>query len=245
MQRFCPICDVEFTYSKKRRYQLGFIKLSNPVAHVWYLKGRPSYLSILVNFNRRQTESLIYCTESILNSIFPAPFSPTTYQPYFYTLSIGYRDLKALKRALFSTLLHQPAYQSKASIKRFALQLMYFNFFPIKENLKTYENKKIYQSKKISLKDIDINWESVYSLEKKPFILFRLKFFLTASNSWKLDAKRSLRLKTYNRQSDKLRKDHKKNLQVTMPKILLILITQYLNIFVGRIPLLVHTSYTI
>ena len=168
LQQFCPNCDVEFTYSTKRRYQLGFIKLFNPAAHVWYLKGRPSYLSVLVNFNRRQTESLIYCTESILNSIFPAPFSPTTYQPFFYTLSIGYRDLKTLKRALFSKLLRQPPYQSRVSIESFTLQLMHFNFFPIKENLETYESKKIYQSKKNFLKDIDINWESVYSLEKKP-----------------------------------------------------------------------------
>ena len=210
LQKFCPNCDVEFTYSKKRRYQLGFIKLFNPVAHVWYLKGRPSYLSILVNFNRKQTESLIYCTESILNSIFPAPFSPTIYQPYFYTLSIGYRDLKTLKRALFSKLLRQPTYKSKVSVELFTLQLMHFNFFSIKENLEAYESKKIYHSKKNFLKDIDISWESVYSLEKKPFILFRLKFFLTSANSWKLAAKRSLCLKTQNRKSDNLKKDYKK-----------------------------------
>ena len=226
LQKFCPNCDVEFTYSKKRRYQLGFIKLFNPVAHVWYLKGRPSYLSILVNFNRKQTESLIYCTESILNSIFPAIFSPTTYQPYFYTLSAKYRDLKTLKKTLFSTLLHQPTYRPKVSIELFTPQLMHFNFSPLKGDLETYDgkkiyqskrnflkdidSKKIYQSKRNFLKDIDINWESVYSLEKKPFILFRLKSFLTASNAWKLDAKHALCLKTHNRQSNKLEKDNNK-----------------------------------
>ena len=210
LQKFCPICDVEFTYSKKRRYQLGFIKLFNPVAHVWYLKGRPSYLSILVNFNRRLTESLIYCTESILNNIFPTLFSPRTYQPYFYSLSLKYRNLKALKRNLFPPFPHQTDYLPKISIELFTLQLIHFNFFPVQGNLETYDSKEAYQSRRNSLKDVGINWESIYNLEKKPFILFQLKFFLTSANSWKLAARRSLCLKTHNRPPNKLRKDNNK-----------------------------------
>ena len=194
---------MEFTYSKKRRYQLGFIKLSNPAAHVWYLKGRPSYLSILVNFNRRQAESLIYCTESILNSIFPTPFSPKTYQSYSYNLSVKYRNLKDLKRTLFLKVFRQSPYLPKVLIEPFTLQLMHFNFFPIKSYLETHESKKIYQSKRNLLKDINIDWESIYNLEKKPFILFRLKIFLTSSNYWKLVTKRSLGPKTYRKQSNK------------------------------------------
>nr|YP_009472465.1 RNA polymerase b-subunit [Bryopsis sp. HV04063]ARO74074.1 RNA polymerase b-subunit [Bryopsis sp. HV04063] len=57
-------CEVEYTTSKIRRYRLGYIQLVSPVVHIWYLKGRPSYISILLNFSRKKTESLIYCTET-------------------------------------------------------------------------------------------------------------------------------------------------------------------------------------
>lgn len=62
---FCPICDVEFTASRVRRYRLGYIKLSSPVSHIWYLKGRPSFLSILLNRKRKHLEQFIYCIENI------------------------------------------------------------------------------------------------------------------------------------------------------------------------------------
>nr|YP_009330340.1 DNA-directed RNA polymerase [Lambia antarctica]ANN39049.1 DNA-directed RNA polymerase [Lambia antarctica] len=62
-KKFCLDCEVEYTTSKKRRYRLGYIQLISPIAHIWYLKGRPSYLSILLNFSRKKTESLVYCTE--------------------------------------------------------------------------------------------------------------------------------------------------------------------------------------
>nr|WVD56091.1 beta' subunit of RNA polymerase [Tetradesmus arenicola] len=62
---FCPNCDVEYTWSIIRRYQLGYIKLNAPVTHLWYFKSNPSYLSILFDMKRRHLESIIYCTEAI------------------------------------------------------------------------------------------------------------------------------------------------------------------------------------
>jgi len=62
---FCPDCDVEYTWSVIRRYQLGYIQLISPVSHLWYLKVHPSYLSILLDFPKSFLESVIYCTESI------------------------------------------------------------------------------------------------------------------------------------------------------------------------------------
>lgn len=62
---FCPNCDVEYTWSIIRRYQLGYIKFNAPVTHLWYLKTNPSYLSILFDMKRKHLESIIYCTESI------------------------------------------------------------------------------------------------------------------------------------------------------------------------------------
>nr|WVD56160.1 beta' subunit of RNA polymerase [Tetradesmus sp. JML-2023b] len=62
---FCANCDVEYTWSIIRRYQLGYIKLNAPVTHLWYFKTNPSYLSILFDMKRKHLESIIYCTETI------------------------------------------------------------------------------------------------------------------------------------------------------------------------------------
>ena len=64
-RKFCNKCDVEYTWSVIRRYQLGYIQLVSPVTHVWYLKGSPSYLSILLDMKKRHLEYVTYCTESI------------------------------------------------------------------------------------------------------------------------------------------------------------------------------------
>nr|YP_009238065.1 beta subunit of RNA polymerase [Neochloris aquatica]AMO00874.1 beta subunit of RNA polymerase [Neochloris aquatica] len=64
-KNFCPNCDVEYTWSVIRRYQLGYIQLVSPVSHVWYLKANPSYLSLLLDFKKSFLESIIYCTASI------------------------------------------------------------------------------------------------------------------------------------------------------------------------------------
>ena len=62
-QQFCPDCNVEFTSARVRRYRLGYIQLISPVTHVWYLKGRPSYISILLGMRRKEVEAITYCTE--------------------------------------------------------------------------------------------------------------------------------------------------------------------------------------
>lgn len=62
---FCANCDVEYTWSIIRRYQLGYIKLNAPVTHLWYLKTNPSYLSIFFDMKRKDLESVVYCTDSL------------------------------------------------------------------------------------------------------------------------------------------------------------------------------------
>jgi len=65
LRKFCPDCDVEYTWSVIRRYQLGYIKLISPVTHVWFLKGTPSYLSILLDIKKRYLQSITYCSETL------------------------------------------------------------------------------------------------------------------------------------------------------------------------------------
>ena len=59
--RFCQQCGVEFGNSRIRRYQMGYIKLACPVTHVWYLKGRPSYIANLLDKSLKELKSLVYC----------------------------------------------------------------------------------------------------------------------------------------------------------------------------------------
>nr|AYQ94835.1 RNA polymerase beta' subunit [Follicularia botryoides] len=64
-RKFCSTCDVEYTWSIIRRYQMGYIQLVTPVTHLWYLKANPSYLSILLDFRKNQLESIIYCSQTL------------------------------------------------------------------------------------------------------------------------------------------------------------------------------------
>nr|YP_010731904.1 RNA polymerase beta' subunit [Phyllosiphon coccidium]WDY12735.1 RNA polymerase beta' subunit [Phyllosiphon coccidium] len=58
---FCDKCEVEYTDQRTRRYRLGYIPLISPVAHIWYLKGRPSYLSLFLGKRKKKVIALAYC----------------------------------------------------------------------------------------------------------------------------------------------------------------------------------------
>nr|YP_784061.1 RNA polymerase beta' subunit 1 [Pelargonium x hortorum]Q06FX0.1 RecName: Full=DNA-directed RNA polymerase subunit beta'; AltName: Full=PEP; AltName: Full=Plastid-encoded RNA polymerase subunit beta'; Short=RNA polymerase subunit beta' [Pelargonium x hortorum]ABI17252.1 RNA polymerase beta' subunit 1 [Pelargonium x hortorum]AKF43457.1 RNA polymerase beta' subunit [Pelargonium x hortorum] len=57
---FCEKCGVEFVDSRIRRYQMGYIKLASPMAHVWYLKRIPSYIANLLDEKIKDLENLVY-----------------------------------------------------------------------------------------------------------------------------------------------------------------------------------------
>ncbi|NLC05616.1 MAG: DNA-directed RNA polymerase subunit beta' [Erysipelothrix sp.] len=56
----CDRCGVEVTKSSVRRERMGHIQLAAPVAHIWYLRGIPSRMSILLNIPPKQLESIVY-----------------------------------------------------------------------------------------------------------------------------------------------------------------------------------------
>ncbi len=56
----CERCGVEVTESRVRRHRMGYIKLAAPVSHVWYLKGIPSYVAILLDIPLRDVEQIVY-----------------------------------------------------------------------------------------------------------------------------------------------------------------------------------------
>jgi DNA-directed RNA polymerase subunit beta' len=56
----CEKCGVEVTRSIVRRERMGHIELSTPVAHIWFLRGVPSRMSILLNISVSDLEKVIY-----------------------------------------------------------------------------------------------------------------------------------------------------------------------------------------
>lgn len=56
----CDRCGVEVTKSKVRRERMGHIELSAPVSHIWYFKGIPSRMGLLLDMSPRALEEVIY-----------------------------------------------------------------------------------------------------------------------------------------------------------------------------------------
>nr|YP_003795536.1 beta' subunit of RNA polymerase [Floydiella terrestris]ACZ58492.1 beta' subunit of RNA polymerase [Floydiella terrestris] len=80
-REFCPECDVEYTWSDKRRHQLGYIQLAIPVTHIWYLKFRPSTISILLGSKKQEIESIAYCEKSFTLDM---AWKPSRFLDFFY-----------------------------------------------------------------------------------------------------------------------------------------------------------------
>ena len=56
----CDRCGVEVTVAKVRRERMGHIELAAPVAHIWYVKGIPRRMGLLLNMSPRELEEVIY-----------------------------------------------------------------------------------------------------------------------------------------------------------------------------------------
>ncbi len=56
----CDKCGVEVTRSKVRRERMGHISLASPVSHIWFVKGTPSRLGLLLDISPRNLERVLY-----------------------------------------------------------------------------------------------------------------------------------------------------------------------------------------
>ena len=62
----CDRCGVEVTTSKVRRERMGHIELAAPIAHIWYFKGIPSRVALLLDISPRNLEKVIYFASYIV-----------------------------------------------------------------------------------------------------------------------------------------------------------------------------------
>ncbi len=65
----CDKCGVEVTQSRVRRERMGHITLASPVAHVWFFKGAPSKISLLLGVAPRGVEQVVYFARYLVTEV--------------------------------------------------------------------------------------------------------------------------------------------------------------------------------
>jgi len=100
----CPKCHVQVTTAQGRRHHIGLIELGTPIAHIWYLLGRPSYLSEILNMKKSFVLEIAYYACNVVIS----PDKPQAskkpnfrYKDVINDLKLEeYRRLRCLKKGL-------------------------------------------------------------------------------------------------------------------------------------------------
>ncbi|WP_346657953.1 DNA-directed RNA polymerase subunit beta' [Staphylococcus sp. IVB6214] len=104
----CDRCGVEVTKSKVRRERMGHIELAAPVSHIWYFKGIPSRMGLLLDMSPRSLEEVIYFASYVV--VDPGPtglekkalLSEAEYRDYYdkfpgqFTAKMGAEGIKDL-----------------------------------------------------------------------------------------------------------------------------------------------------
>src|SRR5699024_1265782 len=86
----CDRCGVEVTKAKVRRERMGHLELAAPVRHIWYSKGIPSRMGVVLDMSPRALEEVIYCAAYIVTDPGDTPLekkqllSEKEYRTYYY-----------------------------------------------------------------------------------------------------------------------------------------------------------------
>jgi DNA-directed RNA polymerase beta' subunit len=102
----CDRCGVEVTRSKVRRERMGHIELAAPVSHIWYFKGIPSRMGLLLDMSPRSLEKVLYFASYVVIDPGDTPLvkkqllSEREYREYeeiWQSVSVPEWELKLLK----------------------------------------------------------------------------------------------------------------------------------------------------
>ncbi len=88
--KICDRCGVEVTKSKVRRERMGHIELAAPVSHIWYFKGIPSRMGLILDISPRMLEKVLYFATYIVTD----PGSARELVKYQFLSEREYRDLQ-------------------------------------------------------------------------------------------------------------------------------------------------------
>ena len=122
----CERCGVEVTVMKVRRERMGHIELAAPVAHIWYVKGIPSRMGLLLNMSPRELEEVIYFVNHVVTDPGTTDFAKGTVltekeyrdalEKYGDVFTVG-MGAEAVKSLLLSVDLNYEANELRAEIK--------------------------------------------------------------------------------------------------------------------------------
>ena len=85
----CDRCGVEVTRAKVRRERMGHIELAAPVSHIWYFKGIPSRMGLILDVSPRSLEKVLYFASYIVLDPGDTPLiKKQTFYPKMNTVSI-------------------------------------------------------------------------------------------------------------------------------------------------------------
>ena len=93
----CDRCGVEVTKSKVRRERMGHIELASPVSHIWYFKGVPSRMGLVLDMSPRDLEEILYFVSYVVIDKGVAPLenkqtlSEKEYRTYYEKYGNGFR----------------------------------------------------------------------------------------------------------------------------------------------------------
>ncbi len=71
----CPYCGVEVTKAKVRRERMGHIQLVSPVSHIWYFKGIPSRIGLVLDMTPKELEKVLYFASYVVTDPGDTPFA--------------------------------------------------------------------------------------------------------------------------------------------------------------------------
>ena len=93
----CDKCGVEVTKSKVRRERMGHIELATPVSHIWFFKGTPSRMGLLLDMSPRDLEEVLYFVSYVVTDPGIAPLqkkqtlSDKEYGAYYEKYGDGFK----------------------------------------------------------------------------------------------------------------------------------------------------------
>jgi len=122
----CDRCGVEVTKSKVRRERMGHIELAAPVSHIWYFKGIPSRMGLLLDMSPRSLEKVLYFAAYIVTDAGETPLSEKqilTEKEYGESLEkYGYRFKASMGAEAIKELLQKIDLESLAKDLKYKLK---------------------------------------------------------------------------------------------------------------------------
>ena len=123
--KVCERCGVEITRAKVRRERMGHIELAAPVSHIWYFKGTPSRMGLVLDLSPRVLEKVIYFASYIVTDKGKTPLekyqllSETQYREWKEKYGDAFKaeiGAEAIKHLLEEVNLDELSHEIKAEI---------------------------------------------------------------------------------------------------------------------------------